>query len=315
MAAFLLILGREPWRVLLGLNAHEVVARMVYRAAQPSAEEMQDLVARYGIRTVVNLRGSCDPSDWFVAEAKTTARLQIAQEDICFSSGRLPSDQELRQLVEAFDRAEYPLLVHCRRGADRTGLASVLYLLLETDAGLVQARRQLGLRFGHVSMSQTAAMDQFFDLYEDWLRSVHLAHTSERFRHWVLHGYRGGGYGYHLDSIVWRKNDIKVAQPFGVQVRVRNTGWKPWRFQPIGSGGFKAGFSLRDDQELEVATGYAGLFDAMVQPGETIDLTLPVPGVVRPGHYRLMIDMLDPEFVWFFQMGSEPFEEEFVIRE
>src|SRR5262249_41159099 len=139
----------EAVRVFFGANFHAVLPGRVYRCAQPSARALEELVARHGIRTVVNLRGCCDPFPWYLAQARATHRLDVCQEDICLSAGRLPSAPELRRLVEVIDRGEYPLLLHCRRGADRTGLASAVVLLLQPGVPLSQARRQLGLRYGH----------------------------------------------------------------------------------------------------------------------------------------------------------------------
>ena len=37
--------------------------------------------------------------------------------------------EQLEDLYEVFDRARKPLLIHCRRGVDRTGMVTALYLL------------------------------------------------------------------------------------------------------------------------------------------------------------------------------------------
>ena len=84
--------------------------------------------------------------------AATSATLDVCQEDLCFSAGRLPAVAEMRRLVEVLDRSERPLLFHCQRGTDRTGLASAVALLLLTDRPYDEARRQLGLRYGHVAL-------------------------------------------------------------------------------------------------------------------------------------------------------------------
>jgi protein tyrosine phosphatase (PTP) superfamily phosphohydrolase (DUF442 family) len=307
--------GFEAWRVVLGTNIHVIVPGKVYRGAQPTAAGLDALAADYHIRTVVNLRGPCDPADWFRAEIVATQRLQISQEDICMASGRLPSDQELRKLVDVLDHAEYPVFLHCRRGADRTGMAAAVYMLLETDATLAEARGQLGLRYGHVPVGRTALMDQFLDLYADWLRAEHKEHERELFRHWVLHEYHGAGYDYRIERFQRVTASPKVGEPMGFQVRLRNTGKKPWQLRPVETGGFKLGFCLRDERDIEVSKGFSGLFDAAVNPGELLDLAVVVPAVAKPGRYRLTLDMVAPEFVWFFQMGSEPREEELIIRE
>jgi len=54
----------------------------------------------------------------------------------------------VRHLVEVLDRSEKPLLLHCNRGADRSGMAATMALLLETDTSLEKARGQLATLIG-----------------------------------------------------------------------------------------------------------------------------------------------------------------------
>src|SRR5262249_43160404 len=146
-------------------------------------------VRTHGIRTVVNLRGCCDPLPWYHDECRTTNRLNVAQEDLSFSAGRYPPVHEIRHLIEVLDRSERPLLLHCYRGIDRTGLVSTVAQLLYTDTSLAKARRQLGLRFCHLRWGKTGYLDRFFDLYEEWLSHQVLEHTPGHFRRWALHEY------------------------------------------------------------------------------------------------------------------------------
>jgi hypothetical protein len=310
----LLGLGLEAGRVFFGRNLHTIVPGMLYRGAQPSAAELEDLVARFHIRTVVNLRGSCDPFAWYRGESLATQKLHLAQEDICFSSGRLPPGPEVRRLVEVLENADYPLFLHCRRGADRTGLASALYLLLKTDATPDQARRQLSVRYGHFAVGRTGSLDEFFDLYAAWLGQQQREHTRELFRHWLLYEYNARGLAYGIDHFA-ATAPLRVGRPAGFHVRVRNTGSKVWRLRPTVNAGVKLGYRVRDDQDHVVTEGFCGLFDATVSPAETVDLNVPVPSWPRPGKYGILLDMVDADSVWFFQIGSDPFEEELDVRE
>ena len=124
---------------------------------------------QHHIRTVVNLCGCCDPLPWYLEESRTTCRLDICQEDLGFSACRLPSVQAVRRLIEVLDHCDYPILIHCHRGIDRTGMASTVALLLHTDGSLAEARGQLGLRYGHMAAGKFGNVDRFFDLYQEWL--------------------------------------------------------------------------------------------------------------------------------------------------
>jgi protein tyrosine phosphatase (PTP) superfamily phosphohydrolase (DUF442 family) len=304
----------EARRVFLGTNIHAVVAGRVYRCAQPSAADLEQLVKAYGIRTVVNLRGCGYPFPWYLEESRATQALDVAQEDICLSAGRLPPAPELGRLLEVLDRAEYPLLLHCRRGADRTGLVSALVRLLQTDEPPATARRQLSLRYGHVALGRPAYLDQFFDLYADWLARHGTDHSPTALRHWILREYCPAECRCALE---WcdRPTDVRRGEPFSVWIRARNTSDRPWRMRPGEHAGVHAGFIVWDAFDRQVATGKAGLFDAQVTPGQSIDITVPLPALREAGRYRLLIDMVEEQKSWFYQVGSEPLEEELDVRE
>jgi hypothetical protein len=310
-----LAVGGEAGRVLLGTNFHVVDAGKVYRGAQPTGEILAELVSGYHIRTVVNLRGCSDACDWYLEESRATQRLGLQQEDVNFSSGRLPSATEVRRLVEVLDHAEYPLFLHCRRGADRTGMAAAVYLLLETDTTFATARKQLSWRYGHVSARRTGLLDRFIDLYADWLRDHGVEHTRAHFRQWLMNEYRGGGACYVFESVTCAGGNPRAGRPIKFDVRVRNTGTNTWRLRPGRTAGIQLGYTVWDDQDQMMSDGFWGLFDAEVAPGEAIDLAVVVPPLPRPGRYRLLLDMVDAQHGWFYQVGSEPYEEEWIVRE
>ena len=56
----------------------------------------------------------------------------------------------MRQLIEVIDRSEYPILFHCHKGADRTGMASAIALLLRTDTPLEEAANNWASAYGHL---------------------------------------------------------------------------------------------------------------------------------------------------------------------
>ena len=58
--------------------------------------------------------------------------------------------------------------MHCKAGADRVGLMSVLYLFLHEGQPLEQATRQLGWWYGHFKHSRTGIIDHFFETYRNY---------------------------------------------------------------------------------------------------------------------------------------------------
>jgi hypothetical protein len=305
----------EAGRVLFGSNFHTVLPGRVYRCCQPTPRAIEEMVASHSIRTVVNLRGTCNPLPWYLDEARATERLDICQEDICFSAGRLPSVAELRRFIEVLDGCAYPLVLHCRRGADRTGLAAAIVLLLQTDVSFDEAALQLSPRYGHVPLGRPGNLDRFLDQYADWLRAHGRPHTRATFRSWALHQYTAGGCSAALELLSPQPLRVRRGEPAALRVRARNTGVSPWSFRPTVTAGVHVGYHLWDEHDLQVAMDKSGLFDAEVAPGESIEVTLALPALERAGRYRLMVDLSDERQCWFFQVGSEPLEEELEVRE
>jgi hypothetical protein len=304
----------EAGRVLVGNNLHTVLAGRVYRSAQLSGPELERLVAARGIRTVVNLRGNAAPLPWYVEECRATTRADVAQEDVCFSAGRLPSPVEVRRLIEVLERGEPPLLLHCRRGADRTGMASAIVRLLEPGSDLGGACGQLGLRYGHLAIGRPAYLDEFLALYRQWLADTHRAHSAATFRGWAVSEYCPAECRSRVEPVDFPRPAPR-GRPFAVKVRAVNTSARAWRLRPESNAGVHARFILWDERDFPVANGRSGLFPAMVPPGGSIELMLAVPALARPGRYRLLVDMVNEPHCWFFQAGSEPLERELEVRE
>src|SRR5262249_42670756 len=152
VVGLLAAVGVQIAYISLWQNFHAVVPGRFYRCAYPSEADLEEAIRRHGIRTVINLRGICFGADFYMDECRATHHLNVSQEDVGLSAGRLPPVCELRLLVRALDHSECPILIHCRQGIDRTGLVSALILLLYTDADVSSARGQLGLPYGHVPL-------------------------------------------------------------------------------------------------------------------------------------------------------------------
>jgi protein tyrosine phosphatase (PTP) superfamily phosphohydrolase (DUF442 family) len=309
--------GAEAVRVFLLTNRHTVVPGRVYRSAQLSAGTLGRVVAEHGVRTVVNLRGTCPDVPWYMAEARATVAADVNLEDVSMSAKRLPAPGEVRRLVEVLDRTEYPILLHCQQGADRTGLAAAAVLLLHTDATVARARRQLWPRYGHINAGRTANIDRFFDFYEAWLAARNEPHTPARFRHWATSEYCPGPFRARLG--VASLPEVVVGRGFVIDVRAENTSIEPWAFTPGAAGGVQLRYSLYTAGGTKVYVGHAGRLAATVPPGGQITLRAGLPPVAEPGRYLFHADLLDTQAIDlhdadFVQYGSDPLMRELVVR-
>lgn len=311
-AALFVVFLTEVWSIYFGRNWHEVVPGRVYRCAQLSDDALAEQIERHGIRTIVNLRGTCLGFEWYNNECRTTSRLGISQEDITLSATRLPAPDEVRRFVEVVERSEFPIAMHCRQGVDRTGMMAATAILLLTDATPDQARKQLGLRYGHIPMGPTRVMNRFLELYEEWLLAQGQPHSSGAFRQWAYSEYCPDHCRGEL-TLLDRPRFVPPRQPQAVRVRATNRSVKDWRLKPGTESGVHVRYMVfRNDGKL-LQLGRTGQFDETVAPNDFIDLTLSIAPLDQPGLYHLLIDLQDRNLWAFSQLGSDPIEYSFEV--
>ena len=161
------------WYVgIIGNNFRVVTLGKCYRSGQMSYKEICKTISQYKIRTIVNLTGAKKES-WYLEEVKAAHEFGVKHVDINLSSHTLPPPQEMSDLLQTLQNGPYPMLIHCRAGADRSGLACAIYRNIIENVPLdVAVREQLTWRYGHISVD---AMDEFFDLYQQTNKGKGLA--------------------------------------------------------------------------------------------------------------------------------------------
>jgi protein tyrosine phosphatase (PTP) superfamily phosphohydrolase (DUF442 family) len=189
----------------LYLNLHPVGER-AWRSAQPAPHHLHAF-ARRGGRSVVSLRGG----QFFGSlplEREACERAGLAFHNFVLRSRTLPTRDELLEAAALFERLDYPVLFHCKSGADRAGFMAALYLVLAEGRPVAEARGQLALRYGHIRQGKTGVLDAFFDAYEeetggatpllDWIRTRYD-------REAVMARHRATGWGTALTDLVLRR--------------------------------------------------------------------------------------------------------------
>jgi uncharacterized protein (TIGR01244 family) len=147
---------------LVYLNLHKVSGQF-WRAAQPTPQQFQD-AARRGVKTIVNLRGGREFGSWpLEREACDNAGLTLV--DFVIRSRGAPDRDKVASAASFFQSLEYPVLAHCKSGADRAGFMSALYLLVHEKRPLDEALKQLSWRYGHFKFAKTGILDAFFERY------------------------------------------------------------------------------------------------------------------------------------------------------
>jgi protein tyrosine/serine phosphatase len=186
------------------------IAPGVFRSAQPTPGQLRRAVRRHGIKTVVNLRAERNCGA-FVLEEEACADLGVALVNVRVRSRDVPTKELIWTLERLFHELDKPVLMHCKSGADRTGIVGALYLLLAEGRSLDEATAQLSKRYGHIRQAKTGVLDYVFERYardhareprafRDWVREVYepAAVKSDFLARW-----RGRWFG--LDLAFWRE--------------------------------------------------------------------------------------------------------------
>ena len=159
--AEMLILDYGLARVLYN-NRHKI-SDEAWRSAQPAPHHIR-FAARHGVKTVINLRGDQSfGTHWLEDRACTRNGLKLVH--FTLRSRAAPTREELRGAKALFETVEYPILIHCKSGADRAGLMSALFRYLHDGASIGDAKNQLSLKFGHFRHADTGVLDYFFESY------------------------------------------------------------------------------------------------------------------------------------------------------
>ncbi len=147
---------------LFYLNKHPL-SPDAWRSAQPAPHQIA-AAARSGIKTILNLRGERVCGSYWLEQA-ACERHGVKLVNYQVRSRAAPSREEIRGARAVLDQIEYPILLHCKSGADRAGLMSVLYRHVKLGEPIADAKRELSFKYGHIRQSDTGVLDAFFERY------------------------------------------------------------------------------------------------------------------------------------------------------
>ncbi len=147
-AVVAIALGAVAWHKVLRdqfvpRNFGPVVEGRIYRSGQLSRRMLEKVVADHGIRTIVDLSVSSPPREETERERAASSALGVERHEFSLG-GDGTGDPEAygRALALMADPAHQPLLVHCAAGAQRTGVAVMLYRHVVEDQPIADANRE-----------------------------------------------------------------------------------------------------------------------------------------------------------------------------
>lgn len=155
-------------------NLHTVIEGELYRSATLSSPQLAAALTAFKVRTIVNLRGAAPNQAWYQEEARLAVEHGAELVDLRWSARSELTDAQVAEFMARIAEAPRPILIHCRSGADRTGLAAALFLAAIKHVDEETAESQLSLWFGHIAIPFMPfyAMDETFERLEPSLGYV-----------------------------------------------------------------------------------------------------------------------------------------------
>lgn len=161
----------------------EEISPGVWRSNQPSPARLAHY-KRMGIKTIVNLRGE-DKFAHYLLEKEACENLDLTLIDAKLWARDAASKDRIIAAFEAVQKAEKPVLFHCKSGADRTGCIAAMYQIIVDGKPVEEARKQLALKYYHLDFTKTGVQDYILDVYR-----TRLIFGKVEFLDWLRHEYK-----------------------------------------------------------------------------------------------------------------------------
>ena len=148
-------------------NFHQV-SDEVYRANQPSPSHLRSYKDR-GIKAVLNLRGFTQQS-YALFEEDSCKNLGLDLISVPFSGSSAPQPEKLLEIIDIMEKIPKPFVLHCKSGADRAGLVSAMYLIVQKKLSVTEAKKQLSFKYLHLDFTKTGILDYILDVFSQRLK-------------------------------------------------------------------------------------------------------------------------------------------------
>ena len=148
-------------------NFHQV-CNEVYRANQPSPSHLKSYKDK-GIKAVLNLRGFT-PQSYALFEEDSCKNLGLDLISVPFSGSSAPQPEKLLEIIDIMEKIPKPFVLHCKSGADRAGLVSAMYLIVQKKLSVTEAKKQLSFKYLHLDFTKTGILDYILDVFSQRLK-------------------------------------------------------------------------------------------------------------------------------------------------
>ena len=153
-------------------NFHVVQEGELYRSGQLSEEELKEVIKKYNIKSIVDLRsGGDEPDENGFSEKAVSTDLGAKYNWVPMVGSNTKQKESLTKLIDISSKSEGPTLIHCTSGTHRSGLASAVWLISKDGMDPEVAATQLSQEYGYFK-------------WERDLKSLFLGHETADYVLW-----------------------------------------------------------------------------------------------------------------------------------
>jgi uncharacterized protein (TIGR01244 family) len=135
-------------------NFHQVNEKL-YRSGQPTPDAWIQ-ISKMGVKTVIDLRRDGEEEHSVAAESAAVTAVGMKYVNVPMKGVVAPSNEQIIKILALMDSNE-PVLVHCKRGADRTGTVIACYRMARNNWQREQALKEaksLGMGMAQFGMKR-----------------------------------------------------------------------------------------------------------------------------------------------------------------
>jgi protein tyrosine/serine phosphatase len=142
-------------------NFYAITADEAYRSAQLNKDQLEYYIKKYKIKSILNLNSKRPDKDWYKDEIRFCLDNDVAYYNVGMLPDQPPNKILLEKLMLVLKDAPRPILIHCRKGSDRTGLVSAIWKMVIDKEPKSEAARQLSLKYLYFPIGNGAILGRF----------------------------------------------------------------------------------------------------------------------------------------------------------
>ena len=279
-----------------------IVDGKVYSSKQPTPEQLSNWIDKYGIKTIICLRGYSEeetPGEVAVAEEKNVAMVNYS-----WSAHNMPRHPLLIRFIDEIETCQTPILIHCKSGIDRSGTAAAMAAMEIGKEDYKKAKKHAFVPPGpwkRKKRKDFIHVSDVFREFEGYCKSNDFKPSWELMKQWARTDYRSYHSFYNVEYTLPEEITLKAGQESIVQVGITD---RSLRVVPSKQHNFSLmaylGDAINMGSDFKLIGPKTALPKENIQPGQTITIEQTITAPDKPGKYVIHFN-IDTEYGYNFE--------------